>query len=99
MHSGALALTNWINWIVMLTFLNRASWFIAVEVGVSSIPVSEVCAEKFLHHTTGSHHSTQFYCQEHVSLGESYIRFSFCKDLDTLKAAGERLQKLKKYLA
>jgi len=59
----------------------RACWFIAMEVGVSSIPVSE------------------FYCREHLSLGESYIRFSFCKDLDTLRAAGERLQKLKKYLA
>jgi len=59
----------------------RACWFIAMEVGVSSIPVSE------------------FYCEEHVSLGENYIRFSFCKDLDTLNAAVERLQKLKKYLA
>lgn len=59
----------------------RACWFIAMEVGVSSIPVSE------------------FYCEEHVSFGENYIRFSFCKDLDTLNAAVERLQKLKKYLA
>jgi kynurenine aminotransferase len=33
-----------------------------------------------------------------MTLGENYIRFAFCKDLDTLKAAGERLQKLKKYL-
>ena len=41
----------------------------------------------------------KFYCEEHVSFGENYIRFSFCKDLDTLKAAVERLQKLKKYLA
>ncbi len=41
----------------------------------------------------------KFYCKEHVSLGENYIRFSFCKDLDTLNAAVERLQKLKKYLA
>ncbi len=41
----------------------------------------------------------KFYCEEHVSIGENYIRFSFCKDLDTLKAAGERLQNLKKYLA
>ena len=41
----------------------------------------------------------KFYCEEHMSLGESYIRFSFCKDLDTLNAAVERLQKLKKYLA
>ncbi|KAH9994112.1 pyridoxal phosphate-dependent transferase [Russula compacta] len=58
----------------------RACWFIAMEIGVSSIPVSE------------------FYCEEHMSLGESYIRFSFCKDLDTLKAARERLRNLKKYL-
>jgi hypothetical protein len=41
----------------------------------------------------------KFYCDEHVSLGENYLRFSFCKDLDTLRAAVERLQKLKKYLA
>jgi len=34
-----------------------------------------------------------------MALGESYIRFSFCKDLDTLKAAVGRLQNLKKYLA
>ncbi|KAH8988583.1 PLP-dependent transferase [Lactarius akahatsu] len=59
----------------------RACWFIAMEIGVSSIPVSE------------------FYCEEHMSLGENYIRFSFCKDLDTLKAAAARLQNLKKYLA
>ncbi|KAH9061032.1 PLP-dependent transferase [Lactarius vividus] len=58
----------------------RACWFIAMEIGVSSIPVSE------------------FYCEEHMSLGENYIRFSFCKDLDTLKAAAARLQNLKKYL-
>ena len=41
----------------------------------------------------------KFYCEEHMSFGENYIRFSFCKDLDTLGAAVERLQKLKKYLA
>jgi len=58
----------------------RAGWFIAMEIGVSSIPVSE------------------FYCEEHVSIGENYTRFAFCKDLDTLKVAGERLLKLKKYL-
>ncbi|KDQ64893.1 hypothetical protein JAAARDRAFT_28546 [Jaapia argillacea MUCL 33604] len=58
----------------------RACWFIAMEVGVSSIPVSE------------------FYCEEHCSIGESFARFAFCKDLETLKAAGERLQNLKKFL-
>ncbi|CDO68688.1 hypothetical protein BN946_scf184652.g15 [Trametes cinnabarina] len=59
----------------------RACWFIAMEIGVSSIPVSE------------------FYCEEHTSIGENYARFAFCKDVDTLKQAVERLQKLKKYLA
>ncbi|KIY63579.1 PLP-dependent transferase [Cylindrobasidium torrendii FP15055 ss-10] len=58
----------------------RACWFIALEVGVSTIPVSE------------------FYCEEHASIGESYARFAFCKDVDTLKRAGERLQALKKYV-
>ncbi|KAF8914048.1 pyridoxal phosphate-dependent transferase [Gymnopilus junonius] len=58
----------------------RACWFIAQEVGVSSIPVSE------------------FYCEEHANIGEAYARFAFCKDVDTLRAAAERLQQLKKYL-
>ncbi|KAI0049651.1 PLP-dependent transferase [Auriscalpium vulgare] len=58
----------------------KACWFIALEVGVSSIPVSE------------------FYCEEHTNIGESFARFAFCKDLDTLRAAGERLQGLKKFL-
>ncbi|EJF56584.1 PLP-dependent transferase [Dichomitus squalens] len=58
----------------------KACWFIAMEIGVSSIPVSE------------------FYCEEHASIGEAYARFAFCKDFDTLKHAVERLQKLKQYL-
>ncbi|KXN86402.1 hypothetical protein AN958_10264 [Leucoagaricus sp. SymC.cos] len=58
----------------------RTCWFIAMEIGVSSIPVSE------------------FYCEDHANIGEAYIRFAFCKDVDTLKAAAERLQNLKKYL-
>ncbi|KAF8974333.1 1-aminocyclopropane-1-carboxylate synthase 1 [Flammula alnicola] len=58
----------------------RACWFIANEIGVSSIPVSE------------------FYCEEHANIGEAYARFAFCKDVDTLHAAAERLQGLKKYL-
>ncbi|KAI0742279.1 PLP-dependent transferase [Daedaleopsis nitida] len=59
----------------------KAAWFIANEIGVSSIPVSE------------------FYCEEHLHIGENYARFAFCKDLDTLHRAGERLQKLRQYLA
>jgi len=58
----------------------KASWFIALEIGVSSIPVSE------------------FYCEQHARIGEKYTRFSFCKDVDTLKKAAERLQGLKKYM-
>jgi kynurenine aminotransferase len=59
----------------------QVSWFVAQEIGVSTIPVSE------------------FYCDEHRSIGEKFIRFAFCKDDETLKAAGERLQKLSQYLA
>ncbi|KAK7049629.1 arylformamidase [Paramarasmius palmivorus] len=58
----------------------RAAWFVALEVGVSSIPVSE------------------FYCPEHASIGEVYLRFAFCKDVDTLQKAAKRLQKLKQYI-
>ncbi|CCM04832.1 uncharacterized protein FIBRA_07025 [Fibroporia radiculosa] len=57
-----------------------ACWFIAMEVGVSSIPVSE------------------FYCEEHCTIGENYARFAFCKDIDTMKQAAERLQSLSKFL-
>ncbi|KAI0347378.1 PLP-dependent transferase [Trametopsis cervina] len=58
----------------------KACWFMAMEIGVSSIPVSE------------------FYCIEHVGIGENYARFAFCKDTDTLHRAGERLQKLAQYI-
>ncbi|THH02431.1 hypothetical protein EW026_g464 [Hermanssonia centrifuga] len=58
----------------------KACWFIAMEIGVSSIPVSE------------------FYCEEHVSIGENYARFAFCKDTDTLRRAVERLQGLSRFI-
>lgn len=37
-----------------------------------------------------------FYSPEHANIGRKYARFAFCKGDDTLKAAGERLAKLKK---
>jgi kynurenine aminotransferase len=40
----------------------------------------------------------QFYCEEHANIGEAYARFSFCKDLDTLRRAAERLRGLKEYI-
>jgi kynurenine aminotransferase len=40
----------------------------------------------------------QFYDEENRHIGESFARFAFCKDLDTLRKAGERLQKLKEYM-
>ncbi|KAF8493510.1 pyridoxal phosphate-dependent transferase [Gautieria morchelliformis] len=58
----------------------KACWFLAQEVGVSSIPNSE------------------FYCDEHRNIGERFARFAFCKDVETLRRAGERLQGLKKFL-
>lgn len=40
----------------------------------------------------------QFYCEEHANIGEAYARFAFCKDVDTLKSAVKRLQRLKEYM-
>ena len=40
----------------------------------------------------------QFYCKEHVGIGESFARFAFCKDTDTLHKAAERLQGLGKFM-
>jgi len=40
----------------------------------------------------------QFYCEEHCAIGENYARFAFCKDKETLKLAGEKLQGLKKFM-
>lgn len=41
---------------------------------------------------------SEFYCREHLEIGEKFARFAFCKDLDTLNKAGERLLGLKQYL-
>ncbi|GAA97793.1 uncharacterized protein L969DRAFT_52903 [Mixia osmundae IAM 14324] len=41
---------------------------------------------------------TDFYAPQHYHLGEKYIRLSFAKDLDTLRDAGKRLQKLKPFI-
>jgi N-succinyldiaminopimelate aminotransferase len=35
-----------------------------------------------------------FYSDEHKSLGKSYVRFAFCKRMETLEKAAERLKKL-----
>ncbi|KAH8915668.1 PLP-dependent transferase [Atractiella rhizophila] len=39
-----------------------------------------------------------FFDKSHWSIGEKYLRFAFCKDLKTLREAGERLQVLKQYI-
>ncbi|KAF8826632.1 hypothetical protein HHX47_DHR5000066 [Lentinula edodes] len=46
----------------------------------------------------GSYFILLFYCIEHANIGEVYARFAFCKDLDTLMHASERLEKLKQYI-
>lgn len=38
---------------------------------------------------------TAFYCDEHRSLGQQWARFAFCKRMETLEQAAERLMKLK----
>ena len=35
-----------------------------------------------------------FYSDEHKALGKSYARFAFCKKMETLEKAAERLKKL-----
>ncbi len=69
-----------------------------MEIGVSSIPVSEVSHDSCLFQKYCLRSLSQFYCEEHVSIGENYARFAFCKDTDTLHRAVERLQGLKKFL-
>jgi len=39
---------------------------------------------------------TAFYSAEHKSLGQTYVRFAFCKKMETLEQAAERLQQLKR---
>lgn len=41
---------------------------------------------------------SEFYCAEHVAIGEKFARFAFCKDLDMLHQAGERLLRLKEFM-
>ncbi|ORX36918.1 pyridoxal phosphate-dependent transferase [Kockovaella imperatae] len=41
---------------------------------------------------------SEFYAAEHANIGERFLRFSFCKDPPLLRAAGERLLKLKEYM-
>ena len=69
----------------------------AVELGVSSIPVSEVSPHTG-HNDRDTNVLGKFYCEEHCNIGEAYARFAFCKDLDTLHAAVERLKNITKYL-
>ena len=42
---------------------------------------------------------SDFYSDEHKHIGANYLRLAFCKDVETLKAAGERLFKLKPFLS
>ncbi|KAH7910120.1 PLP-dependent transferase [Hygrophoropsis aurantiaca] len=41
---------------------------------------------------------SEFYCEEHCAIGENYARFCFCKDIDTLRCAMDRLKKIANYL-
>jgi len=37
-----------------------------------------------------------FYCDEHRALGQTYVRFAFCKKTETLERAAERLSRLRR---
>ncbi|PRP79211.1 cysteine conjugate beta-lyase, aminotransferase-like protein [Planoprotostelium fungivorum] len=39
-----------------------------------------------------------FYSRDNAHLVENFVRFCFCKKEETIRSAGERLQKLKQYL-
>ncbi|KAF8332076.1 pyridoxal phosphate-dependent transferase [Cantharellus anzutake] len=41
---------------------------------------------------------SDFYSPKHIPIGEQFSRFAFCKDIDTIRAAGERLLALKPYI-
>jgi kynurenine aminotransferase len=75
----------------------RACWFMAIELGVSSIPVSEVSSHLMVKNPR-TNVFRKFYCEEHCNIGEAYARFAFCKDLDTLHAAAKRLKNLTKHM-
>jgi hypothetical protein len=68
----------------------------AFEIGVSPIPLSDVRCVNFQDATDS--YSSQFFSVDHGHIGDAFVRFAFCKDVDTLKQAGERLQKLKQYI-
>ncbi|KAH8915007.1 aminotransferase [Atractiella rhizophila] len=42
--------------------------------------------------------ATAFYDKKHWGIGEHYLRFSFCKDTETLKEGMRRLEVLKQYI-
>ncbi|MBW0470785.1 hypothetical protein O181_010500 [Austropuccinia psidii MF-1] len=41
---------------------------------------------------------SDFYSPEHLSIGQNFVRIAFCKDIKTLKEAGEKLQNLKPFI-
>ncbi|ORY21906.1 putative aminotransferase [Naematelia encephala] len=41
---------------------------------------------------------SEFYCGEHVEIGERFARFAFCKNPELLHDAGKRLLRLKDYM-
>lgn len=41
---------------------------------------------------------TDFYTEADWHLGENFVRIAFCKDLDTLRQANERLLALKPFI-
>jgi len=90
----------------------QGSYFVLVETDKLDIPddfqipemikmfAADYRAAWFVAETAGvvSIPGSAFYCREHWHIGERFLRFAFCKDLDTLRACNERLKKLKPFI-
>ena len=72
----------------------KKCWWLANELKVVAIPPSECEYKEF----SRSLYSHSVYCEEHVNIGERFARFAFCKDPETLHAAGKRLLRLKEFM-
>ena len=57
------------------------------------------CFSPITSHRWLIHYFEYPYCsREHHDIGANFTRFAFCKDIGTLRAAGERLLGLKPYI-
>lgn len=79
----------------------RLAWFLIMEIGVASIPVSGElysCASPPASAWTNGSARAEFYRAETQHQAPVYLRFAVCKNIETLEEAKKRLRGLKKYI-